>query len=303
MKSRPLPLGSLKPDSVVAKILQDLVDADELTKLVQTTSRRLYASPEHRKARQSRTMQEQLRPLFCPVEVNIESDGEPFDDHKASVQIPAGFFADPRLGAEPVAVPRNNYDQALQKLRSSMPGAPGRTDADHAWLLPVKANSDVLMAEALVEAGVIDNEFVADVLAVDFTSPLFSPARCGLLKQVPSEGGPDFLARFEASLRASTDPAAKVLLENLTDPKRDAAFHRQQVRGYLDACQKRAPKPEASTEWLGLLVQRRAEIDKLEVSKHPQGHILESPSRFVFPSASAPSGPLDITTACEVRPR
>ena len=128
MKSRKLPLGSLTPDSTVTKIFQGLVDADELTKLVQATSRRLFASPEYRKALQSRTMQEQLRPLFCPVELNIESDRDPFDDRKPAVQIPAGFFADPRLGASSISIPRKNYEQALQQLRSQMPepARPGR---------------------------------------------------------------------------------------------------------------------------------------------------------------------------------
>jgi mono/diheme cytochrome c family protein len=302
MKSRKPPLGSLTLDSTVTKIFQGLVDADELAKLVQATSRRLFASPEYRKALQSRTMQEQLRPLFCPVELNIESDLEPFDDGKPAVQIPAGFFADPRLGSASISIPRKNYEQALQQLGSRMRKPPGRTDADHAWLAPVKANSDMLMAEALVEIGVVDKEFVADVLAVDFTNPLFSPSRCGLLKLVPA-GGKDFRPRFQAALKASAEPAAKLLLDNLTDPKRAANFHRQQVRDYLDACQKRASTPEAAIQWFGVLAHRRAEIDQLELSKHPRGHILESPGRIVFPSASTPPGRLDLTPACEVRPR
>jgi len=298
-KSRPLPLGSLTPDAAVAKIFQGLVDADELMKLVEAASRRLSASPEYRKAMQSRTMQEQLRPLFCAVELNIESDRDPFDARKAAVQIPAGFFADTRLGARSIAIPRENYEQALQKLHSRMPDPPGGTDADHAWLAPVKANSDMVKTEALVEMGVVDNEFVADVLAVDFTNPLFSASRCALLKLVPAEGGPDFVARFQAAIKTSSEPAAKLLLENLTDPKRDANFHRQQVAAYLDACQQRASKPEAAIEWYGLLAQRRAEIDRAEVSKHTKGKILEA-GRVVFPSASAPGGILGLTPACEV---
>jgi hypothetical protein len=303
MKSRPLPVGSLTPDPAVTKILQGLVDADELTKLVQATSRRLAASPAYRKVLQSRTMQEQLRPLFCAVELNIESDRAPFDERKPAVQIPAGFFADPRLGDSSIAIQRTNYEQALQQFRSHMQGLPGRADADHAWLAPVKATSDIVMAEALVEMGVVDNEFVADVLAVDFTNPLFSASRCGLLTLVPASDGPDFLPRFQAALKTSSEPAAKLLLENLTDPKRDAAFHRQQVRGYLEACQKRASEPEAAIEWFGLLTQRRAEVDQVELSKHRQGHILESPDRVVFPLASAPGGRLGLTPACEVRPQ
>jgi hypothetical protein len=298
--SHKLPLGNLTPDATVAKIFQGLVDADELTKLVQASSRRLAASPQYRKALQSRTMQEQLRPLFCAVELNIESDRDPFDQRKPAVQIPPGFFVDPRLGAPSISIPRENYEQALKRLRSQMPEKPVPTDADHAWLTPVKADSDMVMISALVDMGVVDNEFVADVLAVDFTDPLFSASRCRLLKLVPA-GGPDFLTRFQTNLKASPEPAAKQLLDNLTDPKRDAKFHRQQAADYLDACQKRATKPDAAIEWYGLLVQRRAEVDREELSQHPRGHILESPDRVVFPSASAPGGPLGLTPTCEAR--
>jgi hypothetical protein len=73
-----------------------------------------------------------------------------------------------------------------------------------------------------------------------------------LLKLVPTECGADFLPRFQAGFKSSSQPAAKQLLDNLTDPKRDANFHRQQVATY--ACQKRASKPEAANEGFGLLV-------------------------------------------------
>jgi len=50
--------------------------------------------------------------------------------------------------------------------------------------------------DALIEQGIVDKEFAADVLAVDFTTPIFSKTRCGLLKLVPEKGGPDFVSRF-----------------------------------------------------------------------------------------------------------
>ena len=297
--SRPLAQGSLTPDDTVGKIFQRLVDADELAKLVRAGTQRLAASPEYRKALQARSMQEQLRPLFCAVELNIESDPAPSDDRKPTIQIPPGFFADPRLGESSISIPRANYDRAVEQRRLQL--QPGRQDADHPWLTPVKANSDMVMVNGLVEMGVIDNEFVADVLAVDFTNPLFSASRCGLLTLAPEKGGPDFLNRFQTALKASSKPAAKELLDNLTDPKRDATFHRQQVAAYLNACLNRASQPEAAGEWLDVLVQRRAAVETDELSRHPRGHITESPDRVVFPSPadSAPGAPVGLTPACE----
>jgi hypothetical protein len=301
-KSRPLPLGSFTPDATVMNIFHGLADADALAKLVQAAPRRLAASPEYQKALRSRSMQEQLRPLFCAVEVNIESDPNPFDERQPVVHIPSGFFADPRLGVKSIEIPRENYNQAIERFRSHLPDPSIRVDADHAWLTPVKANSDMVITTALKEIGEVDDELVTAVLAVDFTNPLFSAPRCGLLKLAPAEGGRDFLLRFDAALRASSDPAAKLLLENLTDPKRNAEFHRRQVSEYLNSCQERASKPEAATQWFGLLAQRRADVDEQELSRHPQGHILES-GRVVFPLASVPSGRLELTSDCEVRPR
>jgi hypothetical protein len=56
----------------------------------------------------------------------------------------------------------------------------------------VKAHSDMVAIDALIEQGVVNNEFAAAVLAVDFTNPVFSKIRCGLLKLVPDGIGSDF---------------------------------------------------------------------------------------------------------------
>jgi hypothetical protein len=154
----------------------------------------------------ARSMQEQLRPLFCPVELNLESDSEPFDDRKAQLRIPSAFFSDPRLATAVITIQRQHYDAALQKLHSRLPETPGRTDAGHGWLSPVKAQSDMTAIDALIEQGIVDKEFAADVLAVDFTNPIFSKTRCGLLKLVPDKSGSDFVVRFEASFEAQVCP-------------------------------------------------------------------------------------------------
>src|SRR5215471_4493323 len=141
VQDRHLPLGTLNPDSFVKGKLADMADAGELSKQVTESARRLADSPGYRKVLASRSMQEQLRPLFCPMEVNIESDSAPFDDHNAALRIPSAFFVDPRLATDEISVQRQDYDAALNKLRSSLPKTPGRIDADHGWLTPVKAQS------------------------------------------------------------------------------------------------------------------------------------------------------------------
>lgn len=303
VESRPLSMGPLKPDDFVQDRVSALVDASELSKVVASTTRRLAGSPGYRKVMSTRSMQERLRPLLCPVEINIESDLAPFDEHKPAVRVPSAFFVDTRLATADIAVTRKDYDVALQKQGSRLPRTPMRTDADHAWLTPVKAQSDVVAVEALVEQGVVDMEFVFDALAVDFTNPVFSPTRCGLLKLVPDKGGPDFVRHYIDALRAASVPGAAELVDNLTDPSRTAAAHAQKAAAFLSSCARRSSDPAAVLEWSRLLSQRRVETSVSEISQNPRGRILEDPGRIVFPAVQPKpvAGKLALTEICQVK--
>jgi len=305
-QGRPLPLKQLKPDAFIKGKLDDLVDAGELSKLVVASARRLATSPGYRKVLETRnSMQEQLRPLFCPMEVNIESDAAPFGDQKPTLQIPSAFFVDSRLATAAISVKRDHYVAALQKLHSHLPKTtPRREDADHGWLTPVKAHSDIALVDALIEAGVVDNEFATAVLAIDFANPAFSKTRCDLLKLVPDRPGPDFVARFRDALRGTSVPGAAELLDNLSNPARNAAFHRQRAQAFLSSCQQHSSEPEMVLNWLRLLAQRRTEVSTSEISQKPVGfHILEDPGRVVFPSTEPPARPrgLTLTPTCQVQ--
>jgi len=301
VRERPLPLGKLKPDAFVQSRLDDLVDAGELRALVLASPRRLADSTGYRKVMAERSMQERLRPLFCPLEINIESDASPFDDNKPKLRVPSAFFLDPRLATEEISVGRPDYEAALGKLNSSLPDDTpgGRTDADHGWLTPVKANSDKVAVDALVEQGIVSAEFATAVLAVDFTNPVFSPIRCGLLKLVPDKGGADFLARFQEALRAARAPGAADLLSNLQNP----AAQKDRALAFLQTCRDKAADPATVLGWYRLLAQRRVEVSASEISQNPQGYILEDPDRTVFPTTkpAAVAGRLKLTTTCEVQ--
>lgn len=307
-KARPLPFGSSKPDAQFAAILKDLAGADDLAASVKAGLKKLEDSAKFRKAKKALSLQEQLRPLFCPVELNLESDPAPLDDKAAQVNIPSAFFVNPLLAQGSVgsiSIGRADYDAALAALRSSFPEAlPARPDADHGWLAPVKAFSDSLAIESLIKDGLIDREFAADVLAVDITNPLFSPARCGLLQLAPQKADPDWQAKFKASLKAAapSNPAAKELSDNLTNPLRDARFHQTRTASFLDQCRQQLQTPQAVTDLLRLLVQRRTEVDASEISKIPQGKILEPGFRIIFPGVNPPIVPktFRLTEDCKV---
>lgn len=299
---RHLPLGGRGPDATLAPLLDALVSADVLAAGVKAGVARLNASPQFRAARAGRTLQERLRPLFCPVELNLESDGVPLDGGPPAMGVPAALFVDPRLAQGALSVSRDHYLAALQQTGSRFPEITGRRDADHAWLGPVKAASDQAAVQTLVDEGVIDDEFVSDVLAVDFTNPALSDSRCRLLKLLPAAASPDFQTAFVSALRTSTDAAAKELHRNRTEAGRNAAFHRQRAESFLTACGEKLKQQAFVTSALRLLAQRRAAVGANEISRNPRGQILEPGFRVVFPvQAQTPRpGELKLSESCEI---
>lgn len=294
-KDRPLPLGGMVIAPQLAPILPEVVDASEFSAWIDAGYKKLFASPGFRQARDKTTLQEQLRPIFCEQELNLESDTEPFTGAATGVKVPLGFFVDPRLlpaGTEPVVVGKALYTNALNVFGASFvdgtvgPRPTDSLDADHAWETPVKAYSDIRIADMLVEQKIVDREFIADVLAVDMTRPMFSDARCKLLQLVPSAATPTWKADFQKALAASPAPAAKELLANLTDRSRNAELFQKQAAALLTKVRARANDPAYVTSLVRLLAQKRIEAMNAQISQNPKGQILEPDFRLIFPTFS-----------------
>jgi hypothetical protein len=296
------PFAQWPREARLVQILKSLVDANELAHGVRAGLAKLEASERFQQAKKAQSLQALLRPLFCPVELNIESDTARFDQRGPQIAIPAAFFVDPRLAQTPVSIARTHYETALADMQVSFPNT-SRVDADHAWLAPVKAASDMLAIETLVQQGVLDREFVHDVLAVDLGNPVFSQERCHLLRLVPQT--PDWQAFFQAVSEAgaapNADPAARELLHNLMDPSRHSQFHQARAEGLLQQCHTRLQSPDGVRQMYQLLAQRRLEVRASQMSQNPQGEILEPDFRTVFPHTpgATPRG-LKLTEACEV---
>lgn len=306
--ARQLPLANMKADGELPRILEGLVDADELAKSVNVGLLKLAGSESFQQARKARSLQEQLRPLFCPVELNLESDLTPLDDKASQLRIPSAFLVSPALAQSSITIERAQYDGALVALNAVFPEiVPQRRDSDHGWLTPVKAFSDSVAVESLTKQGLIDQEFVSDVLAVDMTNPVFSRSRCGLLRLLPNNADPDWKETFKGSLKTSakTNPAAQELLNNLTDPTHNAQFHQARGARLLSQCQNRLRTNDAVLKLYQLLAQRRAEAFASEISKNPRGQILEPEFRVVF-SETKPQirpGTFRLTDDCQVVPQ
>jgi hypothetical protein len=302
--ARHLPLANMKPDGELARILPGIVDADELAKSVNAGLLKLAASEKFQQGKKALSLQEQLRPLFCPLELNLESDLTPFDDKAPQLRLPSAFLVDPRLAQGSVTIDHAQYEAALVALNSLFPEGQQRRDGDHGWLTPVKAFSDMLAIDSLIKQGLIDQEFVSDVLAVDLTNPVFSQSRCGLLRLVPNKADANWKETFKATLTsAKTNAAAQELLNNFTDPTRDAQFHQARGTRLLTQCQNRLQTNDSVTALSRLLAQRRSEAFASEISKNRQGQVLEPTGfRVIFPETRPPirPGSFRLTDDCQV---
>lgn len=293
---RPLPLTQ-QPDNRLTAMISKVEDASLLANHVRAGIERLEAA----RAPLSQDLQASLRPLFCPQEVNFESDQSPLDqlsNQRAAMQVPSAQLVDPRLSAaESLSAAPSAYISALQALGSQFPEIQ-RPDGDHAWLAPVKAFADQQQIATLVRQGLIDEEFVLDVLSIDFTRPVVSPVRCGLLRQLPRTATPDWRQQFMTNLNTSNQPAARTLSANLQTL--NGAQHQAQARRFLANCRTRLQTPEGVRElltWQGL---SRQAIARSEISANPLGQILEPGFRVIFPVLQLPGGELRLDENCQL---
>lgn len=290
---RRLRLGAMRIAPELQPILAAVVDADRFAGWVKAGDQKLLASQKYLQLKGQTSLQEQLRPLFCEQEVNLESDTRPLESLDLEVRAPVGLFVDSRLlphGPEYLVFPKALYVSALQSFGStffdftSNQTPPGQIDGDHAFETPVKSWSDMLLVDTLVSQGLIDQEFVADVLAVDLSRPMFSQERCRLLRLVPESASGDWQAQFRRNLARAPWPGAKELLDNLTNPRRTAAFHQQRARALVEAVQKTTPFQWGVTGLVRLLAQQRIAVFHAQISQHPQGQIFEPDFRLIFPT-------------------
>lgn len=276
---RPLNLGPNHASAEVQNWLQTVIDAAAFAKYVKAGIEKLETSPAYIQFRAKMSLQEQLRPLFCENEMNLQSDTQSTNDLHVPVEIPTNFIVSPLFSHESDAninLPRGEYLQLLAKFRMKFPETK-LMDADHAWLTPVKSFSDLLAIQSLLDQNIVDEKFVADVLAVDFQKPLFSKKRCQLLKLLPDDAKGPWRSAFIDNLKQSDLSGSKELLEYLQNPKYTMRWHRNTVQEYLLSVQSRP-----ATLFPKLLNIRKA-VTSSEISKNPLGQILEPGFRVIFP--------------------
>ncbi|MES2803208.1 MAG: hypothetical protein V4654_11995 [Bdellovibrionota bacterium] len=278
VNSQPLKFGSNKLSNEVATVVAKLAGADEFSHAVKKGIQKLENSANYQKIKSQQSLQVQLRPLFCETEINLESDLTPLDVGVLNVNVPSASVINPLLMQSSLTIKKLDYLALLDKYRMNFPETKNK-DADHAWLVPVKGYSDLIAIQSLMQKGIIDEEFMTDVLAIDLENPLFSHKRCGLVKLIPKTGG---LEAFKNILKLSNLPEAQELYQNLTDPAKNQTFHKDQAQKIFAQTQLQLSTfQEQSLQFESLILKRQAVFDS-EISKNPRGQILEPGFRVIF---------------------
>ena len=194
-----------------------------------------------------------LRPLFCSVQVNIQTTGS----NKLPTAVPTDFLFDPSLGrkdtlpitaADYTALLVSNNQRMTDDGGNSLVGKDGAELVDNVFrfAFPERSGEDVDYVSQLITAGIIDADFVKDVLMVDFTRPVFSDARCELLSFAPTTATTPatfrsgFVSKLEAKKPAAGTPAA-ALLANLKDTA-DSSKHDSAMATFVSSCKARPKK-------------------------------------------------------------
>jgi hypothetical protein len=298
---RPLTLGSLVIQQELQPILANVIDADTFAGFIKKGVDKLLSSKPYMAARAANySLQEQLRPLFCEQEVNLESDQQPFTGPATTIEAPVSFFIDPRLlpdDQKPITIDKTLYTNALNTFQSSFmdyqSGASAGIDADHAFEAPVKGHADIALIAALTgpqpgtDGKLVTPDFVTAVLAVDMTRPMFSATRCGLLALLPATADAGWQQRFQDALHANPSPAAQELYRNLTSPDHNAAAQKAAARKLVAQLQSNVSGEDGAAAVTGLvrlLAQQRLAVFQAQISQHPQGEIFEPSFRLIFPT-------------------
>jgi hypothetical protein len=248
-------------------------------------------------------LEEVLKPLFCSTEFNLDN-GADFESPvmggpggSEMSRVPFDFLVDPQLKSfGSISVEFADYDALIKANGQTLPGVPGAIDTVFDFVFPERAHVDNDYVDQLVAAGIIDADFVKDVLMVDFTRPVFSSDRCGLLAFAPTVAAEDMTAAkikeaFIASLEAegpTASSAGGVLLSNLKVANDDAA-HDTKVDAFIAACTALGSRP---------FLTNALKIASLTRSEAKQSPIMEFESTMPTDSQNVASGSRLHPTTC-----
>ena len=212
-----------------------------------------WSSTRAKYLREHGTLQQLLRPLFCTDELNLAAATETAsptwqtEAEAGALEPEPTLLVHGRLAVDvKLSLPLSAYHTALREhdqhaqshCGARIVDGEGRPVVDTPFDLihPTRGRADDQYVDALIDAGLLDEGTARAVLAVDFTRPIFSEARCGLLDAVPDVPPAE---RTAATVRAAIAKAgrgegapATELARNLDDPR----SIEPRIRHYLTTC-------------------------------------------------------------------
>ena len=202
--------------------------------------------------------QTMLEPLFCTVQPNINnSEGNIKIPHQIFMSNAGGLFdggpkkiistASITFGIPTTALDCSksfDFCRALTAIHSTVPGT-GDIELTTPFMVLEPSHEDQSYINQLIALGVLDTDFVKDVLMIDFTRPVLSDDRCALLSLVPDLAPADrkvanirdaLIGALAAESPGAGSPAGQ-LLTHLTASKAGAPIdHQTAIAKYAHAC-------------------------------------------------------------------
>jgi hypothetical protein len=202
---------------------------------------------------------ELMRPIFCTMDVNLNSDlvGT---NLVTDGELAGGFFGN---------VDQASYDALKKDVGQKINGLPAKVDdTAFPFTYPTRGQIDTSYSAKLQEAKLVDAEFIKDILAVDFTRPIFSGQRCGLVDAIKGKSAAidkklaDYAKEttkakkepiakdiakelpklYAEVLKGGSKAAEKKFVANLTDPKLNAEAHEKAANDFFAKCDERLGK-------------------------------------------------------------
>jgi hypothetical protein len=280
-KNRALPFGFNTPDEIVNNKVSQLIDADVFSNSVKIGIDKLEKSVDYQQHKQQLSLPEQLRPLFCEVEINLASDKKSSSD-STQIEIPSAFFISPFFAQDSFTISKANYQGRLAQFQLRFPETQ-LSDADHAWLVPIKGHSDLLAIQTLLDNKTIEPKFAAAILATDMQNPLFSKQRCDLLQLLPAKNEFGWREKFLTNLKASSLPQAQNLYAQLINPLFTFDSYQQQAKKYVFEVKTALYNSAKQQFYFEKMLADRQAVFASEISQNSKGQILEPGFRVIFP--------------------
>jgi hypothetical protein len=202
-----------------------------------------------------KSVKELLRPVFCTMDINLQAG---VMEVRADLMIdllfanPSQFFrdADAFGGIGKTVIARmqpQNYIAATraleQKIDATFDDGVTRSDTPNKFLYPERGALDHQYIVALRDQNLVSEDLIRDILYVDFTRPIFSPTRCGLVELAdgltnPATAKADLIRKIEAKGAGAT-AAESEFLRSLKETEA-ADRHQARIGAYLQQCKTRA---------------------------------------------------------------